>query len=119
MPRGQCQRIDSVCHAIPTRHWTRPTLGIAIGRFLNNARRAEAAASTRLHQFIIESWIGPPLEPDERHGPQIPQSNPFELGQGMPLGNRQQQSFLCELPMGQVRVPRCDRCGKPSVQAVG
>src|ERR1700704_2206603 len=24
MPRGQCQRIDSVCQAIPTRHRTRP-----------------------------------------------------------------------------------------------
>jgi hypothetical protein len=32
MPRGQCQRVDSVIQAIPIRHWTRPKLMSRSGR---------------------------------------------------------------------------------------
>ncbi len=37
----------------------------------------------------------------------------------MPFGHCQEQSFLRELAMRQVLVPRCDRGGKPRIQSVG
>src|SRR6266851_9830777 len=37
----------------------------------------------------------------------------------MPFWHRQEQSFLRELPMRQVLVPRCDRGSKPRIQSVG
>src|SRR4029450_8866258 len=49
---------------------------VAIRRLLNNARSAQATASTRLHHLGIEGGIDPAMEPDERHVPKIPQANP-------------------------------------------
>ena len=48
---------------------------IAIGCLLNNAWSAQATASRRLHHLVIEAGIHPAMEPDERHVPQVPQTN--------------------------------------------
>ena len=75
---------------------------VAFCRLLNNVWSVQATARARLHHSVIEGWIDPAMEPDERHVPQIPQANSFSLRQRMAFG---------------LLVPRRDSGGKPHVQS--
>jgi len=94
-------------------------IGVAIRCLLHDARSAEPAASTRPHQSIMEEWIHPAREPDERQVSQIPQSNGLSFRQCMARGHRQDHSILRDFPMRQFVVPGCDACGKPRIQSAG
>src|SRR4029450_5896937 len=91
---------------------------IAIRRLLNDVWSAQATASARLHHSVIEGWIDPAMEPDERHVPQIPQTKPCSLRKRMTLGRGEDHSVQRELPMLEVLVPRSYSSSKPRVQSI-
>jgi hypothetical protein len=92
--------------------------GISICGLLNDAWGAQAAASTHIHQLIIDRGIDPAMKPDERHIPKISQPNAFSLHQRMTFGHGEDHSVQRELPVLQLLVPGRDRGGKPGVQSI-
>jgi len=110
-------RLIQPCDADLARDETQ--LRVAIWCLLNDARSAEPATCTCLHHLIIESWIDPALEPDERHVPKIPELNFVSLREWMAFGDGQDHSVVRELPMCQILVPGSQRGGKPKIQAPG
>jgi len=92
--------------------------GISICGLLNDAWRAQASASTHLHQLIMDSGIDPAMKPDEGLVPEISKSNAFSLHQRMPFRHREDHSVQRELPVLQLLVPGPDRGSKPGVQSI-
>jgi len=93
--------------------------GISICGLLNDARGAQATASTHVHQLIVDSGIDPAMKPDERLIPKISQPNAFSLRQRMTFGHGEDHPVQCELPVLELLVPGRDRGGKPGVQSIG
>jgi len=71
------------------------------------------------HQLVIESWIGPALEPDETACSAGPAAEFFSVLLRDALGPLLTAIVPRELPMRQVAVPRCDRGREPNIQSVG
>ena len=89
-------------HAESTRHEAQNRR--LIQAFLNDARRFQATAKTRVHQAVVEKGTLPPRKPDEGSTAQVPQAKRLCLGHRMAFRHCEHQVDQCNIKLRQFAI---------------